>query len=38
MEIKEPIYVSPQVEVMEIEIEQPILQASNLDPQPGNWY
>jgi hypothetical protein len=37
MDQREPIYVSPQVEVMEIEIEQTILQTSNFDPQEGNW-
>lgn len=37
MENKDKIYVSPQVETFEIEIEQGVLNCSNLDPQNGNW-
>ena len=37
MEVKTPLYEAPQVELMEIEVEQPVLQASNFDTQDGNW-
>ena len=30
-------YEVPQVEIIDLEIEQPILQVSNFDPQEGNW-
>lgn len=38
MEVKTPLYEPPKVEFMEIEVEQPVLQASNFDPKDGNWY
>lgn len=38
MEVKTPVYESPQVEIMELEIEQAVLQASNFDPKEGYWY
>ncbi len=36
MEVKTPVYESPQVEIMEIEIEQAVLQSSMI-PEYGNW-
>lgn len=37
MENKTPIYDAPQVEIMELEIEQAVLQASDMVPQDGEW-
>ena len=37
METKSSNYETPQVEIMELEIEQAVLQASSFDPVPGNW-
>ena len=38
MEIKTLTYETPQVEIMEIEVEQAMLQASNMDPQYGQGW
>ena len=38
METKSSNYETPQVEIMELEIEQAVLQASNFDPKEGYWY
>ena len=38
MENKTPIYDAPQVEIMELEIEEAVLRASNVEPQDGQGW